>query len=246
MSDSGENPARWIEDPTGRHELRYWEGSEWTEYVADRGVQAIDAPTLDPPVGLSTADEAPSAPWVTPEPAAPRAFSRRAVGFAKRAPLWAKIAVPAVILIVAVGAIGSLAEEDKGESASTKRRSEVPTATTRTVAPTTRATLRPTTPPTLRPTTPPTTLVPPGFRPIVPTTLVPPGFRPIVPPPAAAPAAPPSNCNPNYSPCVPNDPVDVDCAGGSGNGPSYVRGPVQVIGADVYGLDTDHDGVGCE
>lgn len=51
---------------------------------------------------------------------------------------------------------------------------------------------------------------------------------------------------PDYSGCVPNDPVDVDCAGGSGNGPSYVRGPVQVIGSDVYRLDTDHDGIGCE
>jgi hypothetical protein len=39
---------------------------------------------------------------------------------------------------------------------------------------------------------------------------------------------------------------DVDCAGGSGNGPSYVQGPVRVIGADVYGLDADHDGIGCE
>ncbi len=53
-------------------------------------------------------------------------------------------------------------------------------------------------------------------------------------------------CNPNYTPCVPDDPVDVDCAGGSGNGPSYVTGPVLVVGKDVYGLDADHNGVGCE
>jgi hypothetical protein len=59
-------------------------------------------------------------------------------------------------------------------------------------------------------------------------------------------AAPASGCNPNYSPCVPNDPVDVDCQGGSGNGPSYVKGPVTVTGSDVYGLDADHDGIGCE
>ena len=39
---------------------------------------------------------------------------------------------------------------------------------------------------------------------------------------------------------------DVDCAGGRGNGPSYVKGPVRVIGRDVYGLDRDGDGVGCE
>ncbi len=52
-------------------------------------------------------------------------------------------------------------------------------------------------------------------------------------------------CDPNYSPCVPID-SDVDCARGSGNGPSYVRGPVRVIGDDVYGLDSDGDGIGCE
>jgi hypothetical protein len=40
--------------------------------------------------------------------------------------------------------------------------------------------------------------------------------------------------------------ADVDCAGGSGNGPAFVAGPVRVIGRDVYGLDADGDGIGCE
>ena len=53
-------------------------------------------------------------------------------------------------------------------------------------------------------------------------------------------------CHPNYSgACVPVA-SDVDCAGGSGDGPAYVRGPVRVIGPDVYGLDRDKDGIGCE
>jgi hypothetical protein len=52
-------------------------------------------------------------------------------------------------------------------------------------------------------------------------------------------------CDPNYSGCVPIA-SDVDCAGGSGNGPEYVEGPVDVVGSDVYGLDADDDGVGCE
>lgn len=52
-------------------------------------------------------------------------------------------------------------------------------------------------------------------------------------------------CDPNYDPCVPVA-SDVDCAGGRGNGPAYVEGPVNVIGDDVYGLDRDNDGVGCE
>ena len=57
---------------------------------------------------------------------------------------------------------------------------------------------------------------------------------------------PASTCDPNYSgACVPIA-SDVDCAGGSGDGPAYVRGPVKVIGTDIYRLDNDHDGVGCE
>ncbi|WP_237393882.1 hypothetical protein [Pseudarthrobacter sp. ATCC 49987] len=61
----------------------------------------------------------------------------------------------------------------------------------------------------------------------------------------AVPAAP-SGCDRNYSgACVPIA-SDVDCAGGNGNGPAYVRGPVTVVGSDIYGLDRNGDGVGCE
>ena len=56
---------------------------------------------------------------------------------------------------------------------------------------------------------------------------------------------PKGQCDPNYSGCVPVA-SDVDCAGGSGNGPEYVQGPVDVIGADIYDLDRDSDGVACE
>ena len=53
-------------------------------------------------------------------------------------------------------------------------------------------------------------------------------------------------CHPNYSgACVPFA-SDVDCAGGSGDGPAYVRGPVRIVGADVYDLDRDGDGIACE
>ncbi len=55
----------------------------------------------------------------------------------------------------------------------------------------------------------------------------------------------PDGCDPNYSGCVPIA-SDVDCAGGSGNGPAYVAGPVRVTGYDIYGLDRDGDGYGCE
>jgi len=52
-------------------------------------------------------------------------------------------------------------------------------------------------------------------------------------------------CDPNYTGCVPIAP-DVDCLGGSGDGPAFVAGPVKVIGEDIYGLDNDNDGIGCE
>jgi len=53
-------------------------------------------------------------------------------------------------------------------------------------------------------------------------------------------------CHPSYRRvCVPIA-SDVDCAGGSGNGPEYVSGPVEVVGPDEYGLDRDGDGIGCD
>ena len=53
------------------------------------------------------------------------------------------------------------------------------------------------------------------------------------------------NCHPSYSGCLKPNASDYDCAGGSGNGP-YYTGKVQVIGPDVFGLDRDKDGWGCE
>lgn len=58
-----------------------------------------------------------------------------------------------------------------------------------------------------------------------------------------------TNCTPGYSPCIPKKSSDVDCYGGSGNGPRYTkRGVVYAVkrGYDVYRLDADHDGKGCE
>lgn len=62
---------------------------------------------------------------------------------------------------------------------------------------------------------------------------------------SASPPVPAAGCDPNYSPCVPIA-SDVDCEGGPGNGPAYVKGPVKVVGKDVYELDRDRNGIGCE
>lgn len=40
MSDFA--PAAWHPDPSGRHELRYWDGARWTDNVSTRGLQSIE------------------------------------------------------------------------------------------------------------------------------------------------------------------------------------------------------------
>jgi hypothetical protein len=55
------------------------------------------------------------------------------------------------------------------------------------------------------------------------------------------------NCTSGYSPCI-RPGTDVDCWGGSGNGPRYTKPytTYTVRGSDPYGLDADNDGRGCE
>jgi hypothetical protein len=55
-----------------------------------------------------------------------------------------------------------------------------------------------------------------------------------------------ARCHPSYKlKCLKPNAYDYDCVGGSGNGPLYT-GLVRVVGPDVFRLDADHDGWGCE
>jgi hypothetical protein len=57
---------------------------------------------------------------------------------------------------------------------------------------------------------------------------------------------PKKKCHPSYTgACLDPNASDYDCIGGSGNGPKYT-GRVRVVGPDVFRLDADHDGWGCE
>ena len=65
--------------------------------------------------------------------------------------------------------------------------------------------------------------------------------------PKPTPKPPSANCHPSYEGvCLTPGIGDYDCAGGSGNGPNYVAGPIRVVGWDEFGLDRDGDGIGCE
>jgi hypothetical protein len=69
------------------------------------------------------------------------------------------------------------------------------------------------------------------------------------PPPTPQPRPPPTtpsrSCHPSYEgACLDLTASDYDCAGGSGNGPKYVQGPVRVRPPDPFDLDAD--GLGCE
>jgi len=64
--------------------------------------------------------------------------------------------------------------------------------------------------------------------------------------PTLPPAPPMSNCHPSYQgACLDPNASDYDCAGGPGNGPKYTN-RVTVVGPDVFDLDRDGDGIGCE
>lgn len=113
------------------------------------------------------------------------------------------------------------------------------TSTTSTTSPTTTTVLAST-------TIPPSTAAPTTAAPVTPVTSV---SRPAITTTTRAVRAPaPSSCHPSYEgACLPPDASDVDCAGGSGNGPVYAKETnIRLVGPDVFDLDRDGDGLGCE
>lgn len=41
---AGQQPAGWYDDPSGRHDHRYWDGSRWTDHVSTDGITSSDTP----------------------------------------------------------------------------------------------------------------------------------------------------------------------------------------------------------
>lgn len=78
-SGQGVAPAGWFQDPERRHQWRYWDGTAWTDRVADDGQQSR-APLGAPPAPV--ADEPPesvrSRNWRRPQIQVPyRRYERR-------------------------------------------------------------------------------------------------------------------------------------------------------------------------
>lgn len=150
------------------------------------------------------------------------------------------IAAAVFALIVFLISVSDTDDPPAADNAANTAPATTTTTTTTTTPPPTTTTTTTTPPPTTTTTTTPPPPPPPSPRRVVTEEPVPPP-----PPPPAPKPKPAPSCDPNYSGCVPVA-SDVDCAGGSGNGPAYVQGPIRVTGDDVYGLDNDGDGVACE
>ena len=52
------HPASWHPDPTGRHELRYWDGSAWTDHISNQGITGQDPLSGQAPSRLDRLDSA--------------------------------------------------------------------------------------------------------------------------------------------------------------------------------------------
>jgi hypothetical protein len=87
-------PAGWYDDPSARHERRYWDGTDWTAQVSDDGVATIDQPGARPAPASERPAEPP--PAAGPPAAAPAPRKRRT---------WA---VPMAVAVVVLGLIAGL------------------------------------------------------------------------------------------------------------------------------------------
>lgn len=158
---------------------------------------------------------------------------------------WAQVLTsPATVqqkqeLVAPLNIQPEVVEQPKSETRANIATSSEPTSTS---IPTPTSTPTPTPAPTPTHSSTPIPTIKPTSTPI-PTKAPTPLVKSAATPKATAAA---SSCDPNYSgACVPIA-SDVDCMGGSGNGPAYVKGPVNVVGRDIYKLDSDGDGIGCE
>ena len=100
----------WSPDPTGRHQVRWWDGSAWTDHVSDDGATSTD-PMVPPTPPPGPAVPPPPGGLPTPEPAAPAGGGRSKLP-------W--IAAAVVLVVAGIGAYVVFAggEDDDGSDGS--------------------------------------------------------------------------------------------------------------------------------
>jgi uncharacterized protein (AIM24 family) len=72
------NAGAWHPDPAGRHELRFWDGAQWTEHVSDDGIHSVSP--LTPPEAPTAESRAAQAETPAAEVSAPEAAATPAAG----------------------------------------------------------------------------------------------------------------------------------------------------------------------
>ncbi len=113
------NPSGWYQDPSGKPQQRWWNGTDWTDFVSVNGQTFVDAPTSAP--AAPAAPVAPVAPAAPVPQAAPMAYApapasipQAAVGSAGRRSLTQRLAAIAAVSLVVGGVVGYVAHGDNG------------------------------------------------------------------------------------------------------------------------------------
>jgi len=88
----------WHPDPTGRHQHRWWDGTQWTDQVSDGGATSTDPMTAPPAAPMAPA-------YGFGGPPAPRKGAN-----------WKIIGIVGAVLVVAIGLVVFLAVRDNGTS----------------------------------------------------------------------------------------------------------------------------------
>jgi Protein of unknown function (DUF2510) len=86
----------WYPDPTGRHEYRFWSGTEWSRHVDDAGMRSFDV--------LESLVEGPT--YVVPAARGPRSREDKVVRGRRRRRRRRRFALVAVVLAAALGLAG--------------------------------------------------------------------------------------------------------------------------------------------
>ena len=106
--DMSELPAGWYRNPEGESQERYWDGTSWGELTRARGDQVkLPPPTIEAlveadavPTAVSSGGELPISDHSEMGEGGHVQDSGRP-GRKRRFPLWAKIAVPAGVIVIA-------------------------------------------------------------------------------------------------------------------------------------------------